>query len=96
MNARSRSRYSGNSTDVQLVLSEDTDIRFTPDAPPPSQDLPLARLSAMPLGAGGQGAVVIRAELLGPGGEVVRETSVTLYLSGVRTENRIFLAMVRR
>ena len=46
--------------------------------------------------AGGQGAVVIRAELLGPGGEVVRETSVTLYLSGIRTENRIFLPMVRR
>jgi hypothetical protein len=46
--------------------------------------------------AGGQGAVVIRAELLGPGGEVVRETSITLYLSGIRTENRIFLPMVRR
>ena len=46
--------------------------------------------------AGGQGAVVVRAELLGPGGEVLREASVTLYLSGIRTENRVFLPMVRR
>jgi hypothetical protein len=33
--------------------------------------------------AGGEGTVVIRAELLGPGGEVLSETSITLYLSGV-------------
>ena len=46
--------------------------------------------------AGGKGAVVIRAELLGPGGEVLRETSVTLYLSGVQTENRLFVPIIRR
>ncbi|MBP6015534.1 MAG: hypothetical protein KA586_02355 [Candidatus Promineofilum sp.] len=46
--------------------------------------------------AGGQGQVVVRAELLGPGGAVLRETSVTLYLSGIRSENRIFVPLVRR
>ena len=46
--------------------------------------------------AGGQGPVVVRAELLGPGGAVLRETSVTLYLSGVQSEHRAFLPMVRR
>ena len=31
--------------DVQLVLSKDTDIRFSYDAPPESQDLPVEYLS---------------------------------------------------
>lgn len=46
--------------------------------------------------AGGAGAVVIRAELLGPGGEVLRETSVTLYLSGVPQGGKVYLPFVRR
>jgi hypothetical protein len=46
--------------------------------------------------AGGTGAVIIRAELLGTGGEVLREASVTLYLSGIQAPSRVFLPMVRR
>ncbi len=46
--------------------------------------------------AGGAGAVVIRAELLGPGGELLRETSVTLYLSGVPQGGKVYLPFVRR
>lgn len=46
--------------------------------------------------AGGEGDVVIRAELLGPGGVVLRETNVTLYLSGLPTVNQLFLPVVRR
>ncbi|MBX7251487.1 MAG: hypothetical protein K1X50_05835 [Candidatus Promineofilum sp.] len=46
---------------------------------------------------GGTGAVVIRAELLdGPDGEVIDETSITLYLSGAQGQMRNFLPMVRR
>ena len=47
--------------------------------------------------AGGKGTVVVRAELLGPGGAVLRETSVTLYLSGAPAGGqRIYLPMVLR
>ena len=47
--------------------------------------------------AGGKGTVVVRAELLGPGGTVLRETSVTLYLSGAPAGGqRIYLPMVLR
>ncbi len=47
--------------------------------------------------AGGKGTVVIRAEMLGPGGEALREASVTLYLSGLPAEGHgVFLPMVRR
>jgi subtilase family serine protease len=44
--------YSGGSADVQLVLSEDTDIRFSPNAPPSSQDLPLVQVRIRELGPG--------------------------------------------
>ena len=44
--------YSGYSTDVQLVLSEDASIRYSPNAPPPSQDLPLMRINVVDLGPG--------------------------------------------
>ncbi len=43
---------------------------------------------------GGEGPVVVRAELLGPGGEVLREASVTLYLSGLPAG--LYLPVVRR
>ena len=47
--------------------------------------------------AGGTGAVVVRAELLdGPDGEVVDETSITLFLSGAQGQMLNFLPMVRR
>ncbi len=46
--------------------------------------------------AGGKGPVVVRAELLGPGGAVLRETSITLYLSGIQSQSRTFLPLVRR
>ena len=45
---------------------------------------------------GGAGQVVIRAELLGPGGAVLRETSVVLYLSGLPEGNTLYLPVVRR
>ncbi|HYH98473.1 CARDB domain-containing protein, partial [Hyalangium sp.] len=40
------------STDVQLVLSGDATIRFSPELPPGEQDLPLASFSAGPLSPG--------------------------------------------
>ena len=46
--------------------------------------------------ASGEGAVVIRAELLGPGGAVLRETSIVLYLSGLPTGQQLFLPVIRR
>ena len=46
--------------------------------------------------AGGEGQVVIRAELLDASGGVLRETSVVLYLSGIPIENQLFLPVVRR
>ena len=46
--------------------------------------------------AGGAGEVVVRAELIDPGGTVLRETSITLYLSGVQANYRLMLPMVRR
>ncbi len=46
--------------------------------------------------AGGARTVVIRAELLGPGGAVLRETSLTLHLSGLPASGRTFLPVVRR
>ena len=45
--------------------------------------------------AGGEGPVVVRAELLGPGGQVLREASVVLYLSGIPGE-LLYLPVVRR
>ena len=46
---------------------------------------------------GGQGPVVVRAELLNGAGEVIRETSITLYLSGVPADDiRLFLPVVSK
>jgi len=46
--------------------------------------------------AGGEGPVVVRAELLGPGGAVLRETSVVLYLSGLPAGELLYLPAVMR